>query len=308
MVSERKREELRGFLQQLVTRMRAVAERGQVATYIPQLACVDANQFGISVCLADGETISAGDSAVPFSIQSVSKLFTLAMALQQQGDTLWSRVGREPSNYAFSSIVELENANGIPRNPFVNAGALVITDANLDRDDPATMLDKLLTFVRTIADDADIHINEAMASSEYASANRNFALAYFLRSCGNLHHACEVVLQTYCRQCAIEMSCEQLARSGRGLASLEDTLPLDRMLVRHINALMLVAGHYDGSGEFVYSVGFPGKSGVGGGILAVVPHTASIAVWSPGLNPQGSSLLGTQALKELSAFTGWSIF
>lgn len=301
-------DELQDFLTDLVDRMRSMRERGRVASYIPELARVDPRQFGISICLDSGEQLSAGDSAEPFSIQSISKVFALAMALRWQGDQLWERVGIEPSNYAFNSVEELEKREGKPRNPFVNAGALVTTDAILDTADGPRAIDALLAFLRTAANDSDIDVNERVAESEIDTANRNFALAYFLRSCGNLHHECEQVLRTYSRQCAIQMSCEQLARAGRFLADFGERELLDELLSRHINALMLTAGHYDGSAHFVYATGFPGKSGVGGGILAIIPRKASIAVWSPGLNDYGNSLLGTQAMQELSNFTDWSIF
>lgn len=290
--------------------MRRVPARGQVARYIPELAGVDPCQFGISVCLASGDRLSVGDAATPFSIQSISKVFALAIALKHHGDRLWQRVGKEPSNYAFNSVIELEKEHGKPRNPFVNAGALVTTDAMLSAaGSGAAALGELLDFVRTAAFDEGVSINEQVAASEYRTAYRNFALAYFLRSCGNLHSECEELLHAYCRQCAIEMSGEQLASAGRFLARF-DHAPclLEPAQARRINALMLTAGHYDGSGDFAYSVGFPGKSGVGGGILAIVPGRASIAVWSPGLNEFGNSLLGTLALQELSEFTGWSVF
>lgn len=301
-------DELQDFLDDLVIRMGSMRERGRVASYIPELARVDPRQFGISVCLASGEQLSAGDAAVPFSIQSISKVFALAIVLRWQGDLLWERVGIEPSNYAFNSVEELEKRNGKPRNPFVNAGALVTTDAMLDTADGPRAMDALLAFLRTAANDSEIEANERVAESEIATADRNFALAYFLRSCGNLHHSCEQVLQTYSRQCAVQMSCEQLARAGRFLAGFGERELLDDLLSRHINALMLTAGHYNGSAQYVYATGFPGKSGVGGGILSVIPHTAAIAVWSPGLNDHGNSQLGTQAMQELSSFTDWSIF
>ena len=300
---------LSGFLSELGARMKSATERGQVANYISELAKVNSQQFGMSLCLLDGERLNIGDTTTPFSIQSISKVFTLAIALGRYGDRLWMRVGKEPSNYAFNSVIELENENGKPRNPFVNAGAIVTTDVILSGGEPKSTLGELLLFIRTAAADDQIFINEKVAAAESRTGHRNIALAHFLRSCNNLDNECDRVLGTYFHQCAIEMNCEQLANAGRFLAGLHhDQRLIGRQHVRSINALMMIAGHYDGSGEFAYSVGFPGKSGVGGGILAIVPGKASIAVWSPGLNRFGNSLLGTRALEELSRFTGWSIF
>lgn len=297
------------FMVALERRMAGVGDRGQVANYIPELARVDPDQFAMSVFLASGEQLDVGLAQEPFSIQSISKVFTLALALRKQGDKLWQRVGKEPSNYAFDSAVELERGHGKPRNPFVNAGALVTVDSLLGQEGSAAFLEELLEFIRMEADDERIFINERVAQSEFESASRNAALTYFLQSFGNLHNVCDRVLRTYVWHCAIEMNCHQLARAGRFLAELDDHEgAITQHQVRRINALMLLAGHYNGSGEFAYSVGFPGKSGVGGGILAIVPNCASIAVWSPGLNEFGNSLLGMRALEELSRFTGWSIF
>lgn len=300
---------LSDFLADLATRMHAAPERGRVADYIPELARIDPGQFGLSICLADGTQSSFGDAAASFSIQSVSKVFTLAMALGRFGDALWRRTGREPSSNAFNSVVDLELEKGRPRNPFVNAGAIVVTDAMMAGRTPKETLAELLRFVRTAAGDDDIHIDNAVAASETRTGHRNWALAHYLKSTDNLVHDCALTLGTYFHQCAIEMNCIQLARAGRFLAGLrpEDDL-ISHPHVRSINALMMTCGHYDGSGEFAYRVGFPGKSGVGGGILAVVPGKASIAVWSPGLNRFGNSMLGTIALEELSLGTGWSVF
>ena len=300
---------LETFLSDLSQRMCETRDRGAVATYIPGLAKIDPEQFGISLCLADGRVLSYGDAQTLFSIQSISKVFNLAIALGRYGNTLWERVGREPSSNAFNSIIELELENGIPRNPFVNAGAIVTVDALLQGRVPKATLADVVRFIRTAASDDDIYINEQIARDENETGFRNHSLGYFLRSCNNLHNPHDQVLGTYFHLCAIEMSCVQLALAGRFLAGLhaEHQLITSRH-VRSINALMMSAGHYNGSGEFAYQVGFPAKSGVGGGILAVVPGVASIAVWSPGLNRFGNSLLGTRALEELSLFTGWSLF
>ena len=296
-------------LQDIASQMARETDRGTTAQYIPQLAHIDPNQFGISVALADGSQYSAGHARTGFSIQSISKVFTLAIALGRIGDQLWHRVGREPSGNAFNSILQLEQENGHPRNPFINAGAIVVTDAILSGHAPREVLGEILRFIRTAADDADIHIDEAVARSEAATGHRNFALAHFMRACGNLHHAPELTLGTYFHQCAIQMSCDQLARAGRFLINaphLPRMVSKDR--VRRINALMLTCGHYDGSGDFAYRVGLPGKSGVGGGILTIAPGRAAIAVWSPGLNANGNSKLGAKAVELLARRMGWSVF
>jgi glutaminase len=284
-------------------------DRGKVADYIPELATVNPAHFAMSVVLANGQQFSTGDASLPFSIQSVSKVFTLALALGRLGDRLWDRVGREPSGLAFNSILQLEHEQGIPRNPFVNAGAIVVTDAILAGHAPREMLGELLLFIRTAAGDDAIHINENVARSETETGHRNFALAHFMRAHGNLLNPPELTLGAYFHQCAVEMTTEQLALAGRFLMNAPDMPRLvSRERVRRINALMMTCGHYDGSGDFAFRVGLPGKSGVGGGILVIAPGRASIAVWSPGLNAQGNSKLGTEAVERLARRTGWSVF
>lgn len=284
-------------------------DRGAVATYIPELADVDPGQFGMAVALADGRVFATGDADVRFSIQSVSKVFTLALALGRQGDRIWSRVGREPSGHAFNSILQLETEAGIPRNPFINAGALVVTDAILEGCAPKETLGELLRFVRDAADDGDIHIDADVAQSEAAHGHRNTALAEFMAAHGNMRNPVARTCGTYFHQCAIAMTCRQLALAGRFLIGGPD---LPRLLapgrMRRILALMMTCGHYDASGDFAFRVGLPGKSGVGGGILVVAPGRASIAVWSPGLNANGNSHLGSLAMERLAAQTGWSVF
>ncbi|SEN59590.1 L-glutaminase [Gemmobacter aquatilis] len=301
--------DLAAILTRIGAEMQAAPDRGRVADYIPELARVSPDHFAMAICTAEGETFTTGEAETPFSIQSISKVFTLALALGRLGDQLWTRVGREPSGLAFNSILQLEHENGIPRNPFINAGALVVTDAILAGHKPREVLGELLRFLREAAGEDDIHINRAVAASEQATGHRNLALAHFMAAQGNLLHAPELTCGTYFHQCAIEMSTRQLARAGRFLMNAPG---LPRMLgaarVRRINALMMTCGHYDGSGEFAYRVGLPGKSGVGGGILVIAPGRAAIAVWSPGLNAQGNSQLGTLAVERLARATGWSVF
>lgn len=286
---------------------------GKVADYIPQLARVDPRRFGIAVTTLGGETHAAGDADEPFSIQSVSKVFLLTLALGKHGEGLWTHVGREPSGSAFNSIVQLEAEHGRPRNPFINAGAIVVTDQLMAGHSPREAIGEVVRFLRALADREDVSIDRSVARSEQATGDRNFALAHFMHGFGRLRHPVEHVLGVYFHVCAIAMSCRDLARAGLFLAADgRDPLAGGRVVsaarARRINALMLTCGHYDGSGEFAYRVGLPGKSGVGGGILAAAPGRASICVWSPGLNANGNSMLGSLALERLARRTGWSVF
>ena len=288
---------------------------GKVADYIPQLATVPLEKFGIAVATVDGEIATVGDAEEDFSIQSVSKLFTLTLtlALGRWGDRLWSRVDREPSGNAFNSIVQLEHEHGKPRNPFVNAGAIAVTDAILAGHRPKEAIGEILRFMRFLAQDDSIIIDKRVALSEQETGDRNAALAHFMKSYGIVEHPPAEVLGVYFHQCAIAMNCVQLARAGLFLAA-NGRDPVTGMRVvsapraRRINSLMMMCGHYDGAGDFAFRVGLPGKSGVGGGILAIVPGKASIAVWSPGLDANGNSLVGTAALERLTTRLGWSVF
>ncbi len=304
--------DLDAVVRDIEAEMRAREDRGEVAAYIPELAGVDSRNFALAVA-TEGGVAAAGDVDAPFSIQSISKVFTLTLALGMAGDRLWSRVGREPSGNAFNSIVQLELERGVPRNPFVNAGALAVTDLILSGHAPRDALGEILRFIRAAAEDDSIYIDDKVARSEKATGFRNAALANFMKSFGMLQNPVDYVLGTYFHHCAIAMSCRQLALAGRFLAHSGRNPATGFSIVsperaRRINALMLTCGHYDGSGEFAYRVGLPGKSGVGGGILAVAPGKASIAVWSPGLDASGNSRLGRMALERLAQRMKWSIF
>jgi glutaminase len=292
--------------------MRGIADRGTVASYIPPLARVPAGKFGIALVLADGSVHTAGDAEEAFSIQSISKVFALTLALGAVGDQLWGRVGREPSGSAFNSIVQLETEHGIPRNPFINAGAIVVCDVLLGRLRPREAIGQMLRFVRELAGDDDtIRIDETVALAEQDTGFRNMALANYMRAFGNIHGDIGMVLGTYFHFCALAMSCRQLAMAGRylmGGGRVDGHRVITESRARRINALMMSCGHYDNSGDFAFRIGLPGKSGVGGGILAVAPGIASIAVWSPGLNAEGNSHLGQMALERLVQRTGWSVF
>ena len=300
-------------VEEIADEMRQRPDRGDVASYIPELARVDANSFGLAVVSADGSVAAAGDSDTPFSIQSISKVFTLTLALGLVGDRLWRRVGREPSGSPFNSIVQLEHERGIPRNPFINAGAIAVTDAILSGHQPREALGEILRFMQFLAHDTSITIDEAVAASEKRTGFRNIALANYMKSFGVLDNPVDYTLGVYFHHCAIAMSCRQLATAGQFLAHSGRNPATGLSVVsaeraKRINAVMLTCGHYDGSGEFAYRVGLPGKSGVGGGILAIAPGKASIAVWSPGLDKSGNSHLGRLALEGLTKRMGWSIF
>ena len=305
--------DLDSIVKEIAEEMRQRPDRGTVATYIPELAGIDPAQFGLAVIDAEGRVAVGGDADVRFSIQSISKVFTLTLALGMAGDRLWRRVGREPSGSAFNSIVQLEYEKGVPRNPFINAGAIAVTDLILSGHQPREALGEILRFMRFVADDPSITMDEKVAASEQVTGFRNFALANYMKAYGVLTNPVELTLGVYFHQCAIAMSCRQLAMAARFLAH-QGRNPSTGMSVvsaeraRRINALMLTCGHYDGSGEFAYLVGLPGKSGVGGGILAVAPGKASICVWSPGLDASGNSHLGRIALEMLTKRLGWSIF
>jgi glutaminase len=300
------------IIDEIATQMLSRADKGKVATYIPQLARVNLEQFAISVATPDGQVVSAGCADTLFSIQSVSKVFTLTLALGKLGENLWHRVGREPSGDPFNSIVQLEHELGKPRNPFINAGAIAIADAIMQGQAKETLAE-ILQFVRFLANDNTIAIDERVARSELETGDRNASLAHFMASFGHFHNPVDAVLGIYFHHCSIAMNTQQLATAGLFLANQGINPHTGYAVVsprraKRINALMMTCGHYDGSGEFAFRVGLPGKSGVGGGILAIAPGKASIAVWSPGLDPIGNSKLGTEALELLTQKTGWSVF
>ncbi|MGC1301110.1 MAG: glutaminase [Caulobacteraceae bacterium] len=286
---------------------------GRVADYIPALAGVDPNRFGLAVATLDGTVGVVGDVDVAFSIQSISKVFALALALEKVGDSLWRRVGREASGSQYNSGIRLEEAQGIPCNPFINAGAMVVCDALLSGGLPNAAIGRIGDFVRRRAADDSVRIDLDVAQSELATGFRNASLANFLKSSGNLVSEVEAVLDVYFHQCALAMNCRQLARAGLFLANggvdpLTGESVASPARARRINAMMMTCGHYDESGDFAFRVGLPGKSGVGGGILAVAPGAAALAVWSPGLSTAGTSVAGAYALECLAERMDWSVF
>ncbi|MEA5455843.1 glutaminase [Sinomonas sp. JGH33] len=303
---------MEALLEDLAAAHRPSSPVGRIPASIPHLSAADPLGFGIAVATVEGEVFGAGDADVPFSIQSISKLFSLALALAgDPGEALWRRVLREPSGTAFNSLVQLEAESGIPRNPFINAGALVVTDFLMERLGDAG--EAVLAFLRGLSGSARITVDGDAAAAELAASSRNRALAHFLADFGNLHNPVDAVLTHYVRHCSIAMSCRDLARAGLflargGVASPDGPRVLSADNAKRINSIMLTCGMYDAAGEFAYRVGLPGKSGVGGGILAVVPGRCTVCVWSPGLDAKGNSVAGTAALAELTARTGWSVF
>ena len=274
-------------IDRILAEVRNLDCRGRVADYIPALAEVDPNHSAIAVDMLDGRSFRAGDADVPFSIQSISKVFTLAMVFPEIGEELWKSVGREPSGNPFNSLVQLENEHGIPRNPFINAGALVVND--------------------------DIYFDSRVATSEREHADRNMSLAYFMKSFGNIHNDVERLIDVYCHQCSIAMSCADVARSfrlfaNRGVNPADGRRVLTESQSKRLGAVMSTCGFYDESGDFAYRVGLPGKSGVGGGIAAYIPGKLSVAVWSPGLNSYGNSLAGIEMLERFTTDIRRSIF
>jgi glutaminase len=286
-----------------------LGQGGQVARYIPALARVSPHQFGIALRTCAGEVAQAGDSAVPFSIQSISKVFSLTLAIRAQGEALWQRIGREPSGSPFNSLVQLETERGIPRNPFINAGAIAVADRLVSLGDGKA---ELLALLARLCGEA-VHIDDEVARSEAETGFRNTALANFMKGFGTLDNDVATVLDVYFNQCAIAMSCEQMAcaagylcRDGRH--PLAGVPVLSEAQTRRVNALMLTCGTYDAAGEFAFRIGLPCKSGVGGGIVAVVPDQLTLCVWSPALDETGNSWLGRQALELFVAKTGLSVF
>ena len=288
--------------------------RGKVADYIPALAEVEKGQFAMTVILENGQTFSVGDSTKEFSIQSISKVFTFTLALDIYSKKLYRRVGVEPSGNPFNSLVQLEYENGIPRNPFINAGAISITDALISHyQDEYKTLEVIMHFIREISGNPELSFDSLVANSEMEHGDRNLALARLMKSFGNFDNDVIKTVMTYFKHCAIIMNTEELARSMLFLA-FGGTDPISKKQfitpsqTKRINAVMLTCGHYDASGEFAFHVGLPAKSGVGGGIAATVPSKMSIAVWSPALNKYGNSHAGTLALEKFTTKTGLSIF
>ncbi|GAA1286723.1 glutaminase [Streptomyces aureus] len=297
-------------LERIATEIEQTPGRGRPADYIPALAACDPRRFGMAVAELDGTVYGVGDWQQPFSTQSLTKVFTLALVLAREGDELWEHVGREPSGNPFNSLVQLEYENGIPRNPFINAGALVVTDRLQTQTGDAAGI--LLEFLRAESGNPQLAFDRDVASSEAAHGDRNAALGHFMASYGNIDNPVPALLEQYFRQCSIEASCADLALAAGFLARhgirADGSRLLTRSQAKQVNAVMLTCGTYDAAGEFAYRVGLPGKSGVGGGIVAVVPGRCTLAVWGPGLDKRGNSVAGVAALDRFTTLTGLSVF
>ena len=295
----------------LYEELRSCWGKGKVASYIPALAEVDPRQYGIAVETLEGTSFQVGDAGVRFSVQSISKIFTLAMVTRHLGDQIWKYVGREPSGNPFNSLVQLEYEQGIPRNPFINAGALVVTDRLMSLYEYPK--DAILEFIRSISGNDDIYYDKHIARSERVHADRNMALGYLMKSFGNIENDVEAVIDVYCHQCAIAMSCIDLSRAflflaNRGVNPFNQERILTVSQAKRLGALMLTCGFYDESGDFAFRAGLPGKSGVGGGVSAYIPGNLAITVWSPGLNRHGNSWIGMETLERFTTDIGNSVF
>lgn len=299
------------ILEDLYEEIQPYAKEGKQAEYIPALKQVNPDQFGIYLQLLSGEAYKLGASDEKFSIQSISKVFSLAIALSIMGKDLWERVGKEPSGTAFNSLVQLEYEHGKPRNPFINAGAIVLADILLSNlDNPEQFF---INFVRQLSGNEYINYSEEVAISEQSCSYLNASIAYLLKHHGNLQNKVEDVLHFYCMMCSVEMSCKDLAHAFAAFARSDEPFSyggvnLSTSRVKRLNAIMQTCGFYDEAGEFSFLVGLPGKSGVGGGIVAVCPSRYSIAVWSPRLNSRGNSVMGMKALELFTTMTSESIF
>lgn len=299
------------IVQEVYEKVSKIEDKGELPTYIPELASVDPDHFGVYLSTLDGSNFGAGEYDKRFSIQSIAKVLSLTLAYRLQGDRIWQRVGVEPSGTAFNSLIQLEADDGIPRNPFLNAGSIVISDILISNlDDPKT---DFLDFVRGITDNSSLDYNSKIAESEREHGYRNIAHCNFVKSLGNIDNEPDEVLDFYFNLCCLEMSCRELSEVFLFLANNGDGVDHDRSILteaesKRINALMQTCGFYDESGEFAFKVGLPGKSGVGGGIIAIHPDQYSIAVWSPKLNKKGNSFLGMRFLEEFTTKTQHSIF
>ena len=298
------------IIQGIYEDIRRYSQDGKQADYIPALAKVNPDQFGMCLNTVEGEEFPFMSADVPFSIQSISKVFSLAICLSLMGEKLWSRVGKEPSGTAFNSLVQLEIEKGIPRNPFINAGAIVLSDIMISElEDPEG---EFLRFVRALCKDDSIDYNMEVATSERETGYLNAAIANLLKYHGTIRNDIEDVLMLYFKMCSLEMSCRQLSKAFLAFTNYKPFeyagYKLSTSRIKRLNAVMQTCGFYDEAGEFSYLVGLPGKSGVGGGIVAVYPMRYAVAVWSPRLNSKGNSVMGMKALELLTTETQESIF
>ena len=298
------------ILENIYQEIQPYAQEGKQADYIPALAKVNPNQFGMCLSTVDGDIFSIQNAQTRFSIQSISKVFAIALALSLRGEEVWKQVGKEPSGTAFNSLFQLELEKGIPRNPFINSGAIVVADILLNElDNPE---EDFLKFVQTLCGDLTISYNMEVAVSEREYGFMNAAIANLLKYHGRIKNDIEDVLMFYFKMCSVEMSCKELSKAFLAFTGHKPFryagFSLTGSQVKRLNAVMQTCGFYDEAGEFSYLVGLPGKSGVGGGIIAIHPMKYSVAVWSPRLNSKGNSIMGMRALELLTTYTAESIF
>lgn len=303
--------DFQSVIEQIHQSLLSTASLGEAADYIPELARVNADQMGIFVLDKNGNSYKTGDWQQTFSIQSVVKVLTLCMAYQHLGGRLWERVGVEPSGTAFNSLGNLEFEQGVPRNPFSNAGALVVCDVLMGLyKDP---LAEILQWIRRCTGNSKIDSNPSIAASEKSEGFRNMALGNLIKSLGNIEHNVEALLDFYFDCCSITLNCEDLAKLfsflfNHGQCLQSGDIMLSSSQAKRINAIMLTCGFYDEAGEFAYKVGLPGKSGVSGAIMALLPNEFIVTTWSPGLNVKGNSQRGLKFLEAFTTETGLSIF
>lgn len=275
---------------------------GKVATYIPELGKADGSRVGVSVFSRSGERLSVGDTKTRFSIQSISKVISLAVALELCGfDMVFQNVGMEPSGDAFNSMVKLEYAHSVPYNPMINAGAIVIASYLARR----ISFEEMIRTSRSLCLDPDIVLDENVYRSEMSNISRNRAIAYLLESKGYIEKDVEKCLHFYVKMCSLSVTAESLA--GLGLVLANDGIHpatgerlLQEQTVRVVKTIMLTCGMYDGSGQFAVRVGIPSKSGVGGGILSVIDREMGIGIYGPALDDKGNSVAGRYILEYLS--------
>ncbi|WP_368748680.1 glutaminase B [Enterobacter hormaechei] len=300
------------MLDEILAQVRPLLGQGKVADYIPALASISGNKLGIAICTVDGQRFQAGDALERFSIQSISKVLSLVAAMRQYDEQeIWQRVGKDPSGQPFNSLLQLEIEQGKPRNPFINAGALVVCDMLQSR--LSAPRQRMLQIVRQLSGVQDIAYDPVVARSEFEHSARNAAITWLMKSFGNFHNDVATVLQNYFHYCALKMNCVELAQTFLFLAHQGHAPHLGEdvvspMQARQINALMATSGMYQNAGEFAWRVGLPAKSGVGGGVVAIVPHEMAIAVWSPELDETGNSLAGVAALEQLTKRLGRSVY
>jgi glutaminase len=299
------------IISKLETEIKKILPKGNVADYIPELSKINPDKFGVSISTIDGLHFGTGDFDENFSLQSIAKVFSLTMVYSALGEKIWNRVGVEPSGNPFNSLVQLEYEKGVPRNPFINAGALVICDYLFDIFENPEI--ELLNFVRKISGNSNINFNLKVAESESANGYRNKALINLMKSFGNINNDIDKILDLYFKMCSIEMSCKDLSHTfllysnhGELIQTGEKLLTVSQ--TKRLNSVMQTCGFYDESGEFTFKVGLPGKSGVGGGIAAIHPGKYSVAVWSPLLNEKGNSYLGMKILEFITTKFEKSIF